>query len=241
MPTLRLTRGTLRYEVIRRRRKTVGVLVRPDGEVEVHAPSRASQSSIARVLEEFRPWIEKKRKEARVRERRRRARRFDTGDKVPYLGRELTLEVIESPRSPPGPVRKEGSVLRVHVEKGLALRSRRAVVRYAVMRWLLEQSQEVFHRRHVRAARRVGVAACHVVIKDMKSRWGSCGPNRRMSLSWRLILAPLDVVDYVIVHELVHIHVPDHSPRFWKRVARACTHYAESRDWLGEHGDDLSL
>src|SRR5262245_16410801 len=86
VPELRLSHGTLPYEVHRRRRATVGVVVRPDGRVEVHAPKRASAREIRGVVEEFRPWIEKKRREALARVRRRRERRFDDGDPVPFLG-----------------------------------------------------------------------------------------------------------------------------------------------------------
>ncbi len=131
--------------------------------------------------------------------------------------------------------------LTVTVPPDLPTGSRRAVARYAVTRWLLEEAREVFHRRHVAAARRVGRSAERVIIKDMSSRWGSCGPDGNLSLNWRLVLAPPRVIDYVMVHELSHIFVPNHSRAFWRRVAGACEHWRESREWLRLHGDDLDL
>ena len=118
---------------------------------------------------------------------------------------------------------------------------RRAEVRRTVLRWLLGQAQEVFHSRHVRLARRMGLAAHRMTIKEMRSRWGSCGADGRMSVSWRLILAPMVVIDYVLAHELAHIVHQDHSQVFWKRVAAGCEHWRESRDWLRRNGDELDL
>ena len=241
MPELRLSHGTVPYEVHRRPRRTVGVVVRPDGRVEVHAPKRSSAGEIRGVVEEFRPWIEKKRREALERLKRRRARRFDDGDDVPYLGGTLRLRIAETEGAPARAVVKEGGSLDVSAPSGLTPTSRRAVVRFAVQRWLLDEAREIFHRRHVAMSRAVGQSARRVIIKDMRSRWGSCGPDRLMNLNWRLVLAPETVIDYVLVHELTHIFEPNHSPAFWRKVGRACGHYEQSRAWLRAHGDDLEL
>jgi predicted metal-dependent hydrolase len=217
------------------------VVVRPDGTVEVHAPKRSSASEIRSVVEEFRPWIEKKRREALERVRRRRARRFDDGDDVPYLGGNLRLRIDETESATDDAVVRDGGTLRVSVPPELTPGSRRAVVRFAVHRWLLDEARDVFHRRHVAMSRAVGQSARRVVIKNMRSRWGSCGPDRLMNLNWRLVLAPEAIIDYVLVHELTHITEPNHSPAFWRRVGRSCGHFEESRDWLRVHGDDLEL
>ena len=229
------------FEVRRRRRRTAGIMVRPDGGVEIHAPLRWSHQQIEQVVEENREWIVQKRRENRERWRRLRARRFDEGDEIPYLGGVLRLRIEEAAVDGLVPPRREGDDLFVGVPGGLNTPARRPVVRYAVGRWLLDEARTVFHRRHVRAAKRVGETAESVTIKDMRSRWGSCGPQRRMSLNWRLILAPVEVIDYVLCHELVHIRVPDHSERFWRRVERAMPDYRVHRDWLRDHGAELEL
>jgi len=241
VPELRLTHETLTYEIQRRRRRTVGVLVRRDGRVEVVAPLRTPQGEVRRIVDGFLPWIEKKRAEAKERARRRRIRQFDDGETIPFLGETLRLRVVQSDRPPVDGIVRDGGELTVRVPVGLSTPSRRAVVRYAILHWLLERAREVFHERHVLASKRVGRAAKRVVIKDMASRWGSCGPKRRMSLNWRLVLAPPAIVDYVLVHELCHIHEANHSPAFWKRVASACDHWRKSRAWLRRHGDELEL
>ena len=115
MPELRLSHGSCPYVVHRRPRRTVGVVVRPDGSVEVHAPKRSSATEIRSVVEEFRPWIEKKRRAALERLRNRRARRFDDGDPVPYLGGTLHLRINETDAAPADAVVKDGGLLHVSV------------------------------------------------------------------------------------------------------------------------------
>ena len=241
MPELRLSQGSVPYEVHRRRRRTVGVVVRPDGRVEVHAPMRSTASEIRDVVVEFRPWIEKKRVEVLERQRKLRARRFDEGDEVPYLGGTLRLHVVETQTPAEASLGDDARTLTVPVAGELTVASRREQVRFGVKRWLLGQARDVFHRRHVAMSKLVGDAARRVVIKDMRTRWGSCGPERLMNLNWRLILAPEAVIDYVLVHELTHITVPNHSRAFWRKVSAACHHAKASRKWLRAHGDDLEL
>jgi predicted metal-dependent hydrolase len=229
------------YDVQRRRRRTIGLSVRPDGTVEVRAPLRTSKAEIADMVESHQAWIEERRREHRARLERRRQRRFEHGDLVRFLGEDLRLQVIESAAAVPVDVERRDDDLLVTVAAGLEPAARRAAAREAVGRWLLSQAQRIFHEIHGAAARRVGDAAVSVTIKEMRSRWGSCGTNRKMSLSWRLVMAPCDVIEYVVVHELAHIRIADHSERFWARVAAACPGWRAARDWLRKHGDELEL
>jgi predicted metal-dependent hydrolase len=83
------------------------------------------------------------------------------------------------------------------------------------------------------------LAVTHVTIRDQHTRWGSCSPGGRISLNWRLVQMPDPVCDYVLVHELMHLRVPDHSRRFWSQVAAACPEYELARTWLRRHGREL--
>jgi predicted metal-dependent hydrolase len=88
-------------------------------------------------------------------------------------------------------------------------------------------------------APRIGVSYGRLRIADQRSRWGSCSPRGTLSFSWRLVLAPLEVLDYVVVHELCHLLVLDHSQRFWRVVEQHRPHWREQRKWLREHGPEL--
>jgi predicted metal-dependent hydrolase len=88
-------------------------------------------------------------------------------------------------------------------------------------------------------AREHGIAVAAVSIRDQRTRWGSCARGGRICLNWRLVLMPAWVADYVMVHELMHVHRMDHSARFWALVARACPAYGLARRWLQAHGPSL--
>jgi predicted metal-dependent hydrolase len=88
-------------------------------------------------------------------------------------------------------------------------------------------------------AAELGVRYCRIQVRDTRSRWGSCSSTGTLSFSWRLVLAPAEVLDYVVVHELCHLRVADHSPRFWRLVERRRPGYRDQREWLGRHGWEL--
>jgi predicted metal-dependent hydrolase len=85
----------------------------------------------------------------------------------------------------------------------------------------------------------LGVSYERIAIRDQRSRWGSCSPSGTLSFNWRLVLAPFEVLDYVVVHELCHLREPNHSHRFWRLVGTRRPGWRDQRDWLREHGDEL--
>jgi predicted metal-dependent hydrolase len=88
-------------------------------------------------------------------------------------------------------------------------------------------------------AEALGVSYGRIQVRDQRTRWGSCSPRGTLSFNWRLALAPLDVLDYVVVHELCHLREANHSPRFWRLVAERRPNWREQRAWLREHGAEL--
>jgi len=88
-------------------------------------------------------------------------------------------------------------------------------------------------------APRIGVSYSRLRIGDQHTRWGSCSARGTISFNWRLVLAPFEVLDYVVVHELCHLRVLDHSQRFWRLLERHRPHWRERRDWLRKHGPEL--
>jgi predicted metal-dependent hydrolase len=90
-----------------------------------------------------------------------------------------------------------------------------------------------------REAPRLGVSYKRITIRDTRSRWGSCSTTGTLSFSWRLALAPREILDYVVVHELCHLRHHDHSPRFWRLVAAVWPQYREHKAWLDAHGWEL--
>lgn len=111
----------------------------------------------------------------------------------------------------------------------------------AVERWYRRRAAALLRERSRALAARLGVEVTGVGVRDPRSRWGSCASSGRLSFSWRLMLAPEEVLDYVVAHEVCHLLRPDHSPGYWALLADVAPGFARPRAWLREHGDRLHL
>jgi hypothetical protein len=150
------------------------------------------------------------------------------GATVPLLGTELTVRHHPDGR---GVIRREGDVLIVtgrpeHLPRRLT-------------DWLKAEARREFAARARIKADALGRRMGKVTVRDTRTRWGSCSANGNLSFCWRLMLAPPFVVDYVVAHEVAHLTVRDHSPRFWKTVATLTGEAERARAWLNRHGEAL--
>jgi predicted metal-dependent hydrolase len=114
-----------------------------------------------------------------------------------------------------------------------------ATVRAALEAWYRRQARVVFAARLAHCNTAYGFSFGRVTIKDQKSRWGSCSQRGNLNFNWRLLLAPLSVLDYVVYHELAHLKEPNHASAFWALVATACPDYRQQRRWLKQHSQEL--
>ncbi len=205
------------------RARRVRVNVHTHSGVEVVLPTRAPERAAAAAISELRPWIERRLCEAReVRERI--AARAGT---LPYLGTPLQL-VPQAGRS------------RVH-RHGERLLVPAGDARPALERFYRRAARAEIAPRLDRASALAGSDYTALDIRAQRTRWASCSPSGRMSFNWRLLLAPERVLEYVIWHEVCHLRILDHSPRFWSLLERHWPDYREDREWLRRHGATLVL
>jgi predicted metal-dependent hydrolase len=193
--------------------------------VEVVLPRRAPEREAAAAIRELRPWIERRMAELAG----ARAAVAARGDTVPYLGRSLVL-VNDSPAR--SRVVRRGDALLVPAGEARAP---------AIERWYRRAARAEIEPRLDRACALAGTAYSGLTIRGQRTRWASCSRAGAMSFNWRLLLAPEEVLDYVIWHEVCHLEVMDHSPRFWRLVASRSPGYREHVRWLRSHGATLVL
>jgi predicted metal-dependent hydrolase len=205
------------------RSRRVRVAVDPERGVEVVLPRRAPAREAERAVAELRPWIERRLREVEA----TRAAVAARGDTVPYLGAALRL-VPEPGRT------------RVH-RCGDDLLVPGGDPRPALERWYRRMARAEIAPRLDAAVADLGAGYTALTIRNQRTRWGSCSTTGAMSFNWRLLLAPEEVLDYVVWHEACHLVVMDHSPRFWALVGRHLPGYAEPRRWLRRHGGTLVL
>ena len=211
--------------VVRRspRAKRVRVTVHPDRTVEVVLPRRAPERDAAAAVAELRPWIERR---LRALDRAADERRGPEGT-VPYLGQDLVLV--------PQPGRT-----RVH-RRGDLLLVPAADTGAALERWYRAQARREVAPRLDAAVARAGTAYTRLTIRGQRTRWASCSTTGAMSFNWRLLLAPPGVLDYVVEHEVCHLEVMDHSPRFWALLESRMPGWREPARWLKRYGSTLVL
>ena len=216
----------LQYRVRRSdRARRVRVLVDPHRGVEVVLPRRSPASAAPAAVAELRPWIEARLAAGQAARDAVAAR----GASVPYLGRVLAL------RPQPGRTRvhRRGDELLVPADPLLAAA--------ALERWYRRVARDEIASRLDRAVVALGCSYETLTIRNQRTRWGSCSSSGSMSFNWRLLLAPEEVLDYVVWHEACHLRVMDHSPRFWALVRRHCPECDEHRRWLRAKGSTLVL
>jgi hypothetical protein len=205
------------------RARRIRVTVDPARGVEVVLPRRAAEREAAAAVSELGPWIARRLGEVE----RARASVAARGDTVPYL--DETLALVQEPGR--ARVHRRGSSLFVPVE-------RRAE---ALERWYRRAARGEIGTRLDRACESAGFAYTRLTIRSQRTRWASCSRDGAMSFNWRLLLAPEAVLDYVVWHEVCHLKVMDHSPRFWALLARHCPDYREHSRWLKRQGATLVL
>jgi predicted metal-dependent hydrolase len=206
------------------RARRVRVTVDPARGVEVVLPRRAPEREAAGAISELRPWIER-----RIRELdRARAAVAARGDTVPYLG-SLLRTIPEAGRTR---VHRRGRDLLVPEGESCAP---------ALERWYRRAARAEITLRLDRACLKAGTAYSGLTIRGQRTRWASCSRSGAMSFNWRLLLGPEPVLDYVVWHEVCHIEVMDHSPRFWALLGERCPEYRDHARWLRRHGATLVI
>jgi predicted metal-dependent hydrolase len=220
-----------RSDRARRARIVVGV----DG-VEVVVPRRMALRHVEPFVAEKRGWIERTLRRMQEAAPDAPAVRLEDGGEVPYLGERLALRVRVEPGRTRAHVARRGGALHVAVGRPGA-----EPVRDALERWYRRQAREEVARRLDAACARAGREWTSLSIRAQRTRWGSCSSTGAMSFNWRLLLAPPEILDYVVWHEVCHLEALDHSPRFWSLVARGCPDWRERERWLRLHGGRLRL
>lgn len=228
------------YAVVKTKRKTIGIIVDMNGEVKVSAPLRISEKQIKEVVQKKADWIVKKVNEVIERNSNLVSRQFVSGEKFLYLGKEYTLEIVERDLGKVEVLMQEDTVV-VYISQGLSEESRKQAIKEALIKLYRQRFAETVKERIEKYSLQLKATPCKVVIKDQKTRWGSCSKKGNINLNWRLIMAPIDIIDYVVVHELCHLKVMNHSKDFWNLVESIQPNYHESRKWLNVNGNRLGI
>jgi len=215
-------------KLVRSKRKTLSLIIETDGKLTVRAPLRMKDADIWQFIEAKQSWI--KRKQAQVREVAVVPRRFVDGEMLWYLGKQIPLRIV--PDGKPA----------LAIDGAFKLtQSAWSNAESIFTVWYKKQARKVLTERVEFFAQKFGFKPGKVRISSARTRWGSCSSKETLSFTWRLVMAPPDVIDYVVVHELCHLKEMNHSNVFWAQVEMILPDYKQHRKWLKMNGKFLVL
>lgn len=216
------------HRLVRSKRKTLALIVETDGRLTVRAPLRMKETDIRRFIEEKKDWIE--RKQAGTKKDAPAPRQYVDGEVFLYLGKEIPLRLV------PGgnPALVLGRVFKL-------AKPAQAKAQPVFEAWYKKQARAVLSERVKFFSRVHGFKAGKMRISSARTRWGSYSSKGTLSFTWRLVMAPPEVIDYVVVHELCHSKALNHSKEFWAQVEKILPDYKNRRKWLKKNGGRLRL
>jgi hypothetical protein len=210
-------------KIIRSRRKTIALIVERDGSLTVRAPLKTSQRLIDAFVNEKRAWIELRQEQAC--KSYLPPHRYEEGETFYYLGQAHPLCYVLDQR----PALVLDGVFRLD-------RRLRSTAERVFIAWYRKQARALIRQRLDQLAAQHGFHFERMRITSARTRWGSCSARGTLSFSWRLVMAPPAAVDYVVLHELVHLQHPNHSSAFWSRLEALMPDYKTHRSWLKKNG-----
>lgn len=219
----------IEYQLVRSRRRTAALMITPQAQLTVRAPLQMPLARIEHIIRQKAGWINRKILEQKSRPSAAE-KRFVDGETFLYLGAAYALRISNE---------MKGSLC---FENEFVLSSReQARARELFVWWYKSAARRIITERVEFFARRDGFRYQTLAITGARRRWGSCNTRGSLSFSWRLVMAAPEVIDYVVVHELVHLWHGDHSPRFWSRVRALYPDADRCRAWLKKNGSILDL
>ena len=238
---LRLGDAEVPYALVRsrRRRRTVAFAIEEGAVLTVRAPQRTTVAEIEDLAREHARWILRRLEEVREIVRPR-LRAWGTGETIPYLGREVPLDVVPV-LGLAASCRLRGGQMELYVPMALRQRDAGDSAVEVLTQWYRERAAERFRERADVWAQRVHVRYGRLIVTSPQQRWGSCDVNNNIRVNWRVLMAPPRIMDYVIAHELCHVVHRNHGPRFWAKLERAMPDCYERRDELRRIGPVLTL
>lgn len=225
----------IEFAVMKSKRKSLSIAIQPDGNLLVKAPLFMSDSEILKWVKTKTSWIIRQRAKVHKQQIENPPKQYVSGEHFWYMGQAYELDVRIS----------GGRAGMVGIVEGkIVLFSKTAEspeVQKRLADWYIKQAKLLIPKRVRYFAEQMGESFGNITIKNQKKRWGSCSSVRNLNFNWRLIMAPREVLDYVVVHELCHLRQMNHSKEFWDEVEKVLPDYKVHKKWLENNCKQLNL
>jgi len=218
---------TIGFNLIYKKRKTMGIYIDPYGNIEVKVPKETSDESVLKLLEEKWNWVLQNSKEMKEKTAGYKEKVYDHGESFLFLGNAYPIKISKDISIKQDNVEFVGDTLHIYVKQHEDER-----IKQALKRFYYQQCKALVERRIQYNQSSFKLKPRSVRISDNKSNWGSCDSNMQLTFNWKLAMAPMDVIDYVVVHEMCHMVHLNHDRSFWRLVGKILPDYEQMQSWL---------
>lgn len=218
----------IKYSIKYSARKTISIIVERDRSVVVRAPLNTSEEIISREVNKRKRLILEKISRNQKYPFPKPAKQFVSGETILYLGKHYKLYVTDNP--------EEGVSFD---NKFFIGKTNRKQANKLFREWYIKSADKILVPKATSIAKHLGVSYNNISILDLKYRWGSCTAKDNIHFNWRIIKAPMTVIEYIIIHELTHLLEANHTPEFWNRIAIMQPNFEKAKSWLKEFGGEL--
>ena len=223
------------------RRKTVGIYIHPGRGVVVRCPQFLRFDEISEIVRKRAQWIIEKQKVVKNDSQLSSVKEFVSGESFPYLGRQYRLKVRKTSFEKEERCKLINGRFLVEIDEQLDGKRVKGIVKKALMNWYLGRAYEKIPQRVEIYARQIGTWPERVEIKNYKRQWGSCSHTGVIRFNWKVIMVPVTILDYVVVHELCHLICSNHSAQFWQKVQTVIPDCKNRRDKLREYSIQIGI
>lgn len=220
----------IKYHIKYSNRKTLNISVERDRSVIVRAPHYLTAEKIDIIVQSKRQWIKEKLNHTQKYPLITENKEFVSGETLMYLGRNYQLLIVD-----------EGIEGIEFDQRFKISKSNQPKANELFKKWYLNQALKKIEPLVIKYAKSLGVEYNQLKISEMKYRWGSCTPANNIIFNWRIIKAPMYVLEYLVAHELVHLIEDNHTPRFWNILSIQVPNYEKAKNWLKQKGQLLEV
>ena len=228
--------ATIEYTIIRSERKNISISIEPNKNIIVKAPLGIPDEEVMGVVKKKSKWITGKLFEMREMENRIYQREYVNGEAFTYMGRSYSLQLVDDNTVKKPVVRLYRGKLYVNTPT-----RNEEVIHKAISKWYLDKAKEKIPERVAYYEKFFVEKRGRIEIKDQKKRWASCTKEGNLTFNWKGIIAPANILDYIIVHEMCHLRYMNHSKEFWEMLGRVLPDYESRKEWLMNNGIKLDM
>lgn len=217
------------FHVVYKKRKSFGIYIDVYGNIEIRVPKETGEEQIRQLIEEKWNWIISKQSEMLEKSKGYKEKNYESGETFLYLGRSYPIRITIDNK-----IEKDQVILRDEVLLLTLISNEEERIKQALKRFYYQECKRIVEDRIRIYQPELKIKPKSIKISDNKATWGTCDSKLHLTFNWKLVMAPMDVLDYVVVHELCHMIHLNHDRSFWRLVGKFIPDYEEKQAWLAQ-------